>query len=377
LIYKNFVPHGDDSVVVRIRDAGAIILGKTNTSEFGYSATTENLLGEDCRNPWDLTRTSGGSSGGAAVGIAAGLTPLAQGSDGGGSIRIPSSMCGVYGIKPTQGRVPRPYQGPGGWGSFAQDGPIARTVRDAALLLQVIAGPDPNDPTIIQEPPPDFSASLEAGVRSLRLGWCPSPGSVPVDPEVRHVTQAAVNVFSEMGATIEDVEMDLEPEHIRNVFTTIFYSDYAANLGGLVVTRGEEMTPIFRAMVEEAMVWPAAKLSLALREWEWHRALMDALIRRYDLLLMPTIATPAFPVGQRPTIIDGRQVDPVWGFTPFTFLVNMSGHPAASLPCGFSSKGLPIGLQVIGHRGDEAMVLRASGAFEQARPWADRYPVVS
>ncbi|MEE8442781.1 MAG: amidase [Dehalococcoidia bacterium] len=377
LVYKDFVPDADEIVVARIRSAGAIILGKTNTPEFGHSATTENLLGDDGRNPWDPERTSGGSSGGAAAGLAAGLHPLAQGSDGGGSIRIPASLCGVYGIKPTQGRVPRPYPSPGGWGQFSQNGPMARNVRDVALLLQVMAGPDPDDPTSINEPPPDFSASLEAGVRGLRFGWSPDLGSLLVDPEVRRITQEAAKVFETLGASVEDAEVDLDHQQIREVFGTIWISDQAANFGELVTTRGEEITPFFRENVEEALRWPAFKLALALRELEWHRARVDAIVQRYDLLLTPTLATAAFPVGQRPQIIDGEAIDPVWGFTPFTFPINMSGHTAASIPCGFSSEGLPIGLHIIGRRGDEATVLRASAAFEQARPWADRRPVVS
>ena len=377
LIYQDYVPDADEPVVARIRSAGAIILGKTNTPEFGYSGTTENLLGDDCRNPWDPQRTSGGSSGGAAAGLAAGLHPLAQGSDGGGSIRIPSSYCGVYGIKPTQGRVPQPYQGRGGWGPFSQNGPVSRTVRDAALLLQVMAGPDHDDPRTIKDQPPDFSESLESGVRGLRLGWSPDLGSLPIDPEVRRVTYEAVQVLEEQGASVENADVGLDHERLREVVQTIWYSDHAANLGELVATMGDLMTPLFREKVEEAIQWPAARLAYALRDLEWHRARMDAIMQRHDLLLTPVMATPAYPIGQRPAVIDGNAVDPHWGFSPITFLFNMSGHPAASVPCGFSSDGLPIGLHVIGHKEAEATVLRVSAAFERARPWADHCPAVS
>ena len=376
-VYADFVPDADEPVVARIRQAGAIILGKTNTPEFGHSATTENLLGDHGRNPWDTARTSGGSSGGAGAGLAAGMHPLAQGSDGGGSIRIPSSLCGVFGIKPTQGRVPRPYAGPGGWGQFSQNGPMARTVRDAAMLLQVMAGPDPGDPTAIQEPPPDLSARLEEGVRGMRLGWSPDLGSLPIDPEVRRVTSEAAHVFEELGASVEEAEVDLDHDRIREVFSTIWLSDYAANYGSLLASRADDLSPFFRELLEEAVTWPASRLSLALRELEWHRSRMDALVRRYDLLLTPTLATPAFAVGERPDVIDGHAVDPVWGFTPFSFPINMSGHTAASVPCGFSADGMPIGLHIIGRMGDEANVLRASAAFERARPWTDNRPAVS
>ncbi|MSQ22909.1 MAG: amidase [Dehalococcoidia bacterium] len=377
LIYKDFVPDVDEPVVARIRSAGAVILGKTNTPEFGFSATTENLLGDACRNPWNPERTPGGSSGGAGAAVAAGLAPTAQGSDGGGSIRIPCSMCGVYGIKPTFGRVARPYQGPGAWGPLAQNGPITRTVLDAAILLQVMAGHDPLDPTSIKEDPPDFSAVMNAGVRGLRVGWNPDLGGVPVDPEVRRVTAKAVQAFEELGAHVVEAEIPIDHLRLRDVFMTIFLSDYAASFGELLRTRGNEMSPFLREMLLDAVMWPASKLALALHELEWHRARMNTVMEQYDLLLTPTLATPPFPVGQRPSVIDGQDVDPVWAFTPFCFPFNLTGQPAASLPCGFSSEGLPIGLHLIGRLGDEATVLRASAAFEQARPWAQRRPVVS
>ena len=377
LMFKDFVPDVDEILVARVRQAGAIILGKTNTPEFGISATTENLLGDACRNPWDPERTSGGSSGGAAVAVAAGLAPFAQGSDAGGSIRIPASLCGIYGIKPTQGRVPRLYNGPGGWGQLAQNGPMTRTVRDAAMLLQVMAGPDPADPTAIKELVPDFLEATEGGVRGLRIGWSPVMGSVPVDQEVRRVTADSVRVFEGLGAHVEEAEVPLDHQHVRDIFNTIFLSDFAANYGDMLATRGNEMSPFLRDMLMRAVRWPASKLAIALRNLAWHRARMDSVMERYDLLLTPTLATAAFPVGQRPKVIDGQEVEPDWGFTPFCFPINLTGQPAASVPCGFSSEGLPIGLHVIGRRGDDATVLRASAAFEQARPWADRRPVVS
>lgn len=377
LIFQESVPEADELVVTRIRGAGAIILGKTNTPEFGFSATTENLLGDACRNPWDPERTSGGSSGGSASAVAAGLAALAQGSDGGGSIRIPASLCGVYGIKPTFGRVARQYQGPGGWGQLAQNGPITRTVRDAAILLQAMAGPDPADPTAIRESPPDFSARLHAGVKGLRMGWSPNMGSLPVDPEVRQVTSKAVQVLEELGASVEEADLSLDHQNLRDIFMTLFLADYAASYGELLATHGKLMSPFLRQMMEGSVHWPASKLAVALRGLEWHRARMDSLMARYDLLLTPTLATPAFPVGQRPSVIEGQEVDPVWAFTPFCFQVNLSGQPAATVPCGFSSQGLPIGLQVIGRKGDEATVLQASAAFEQAHPWTDRRPVMS
>jgi aspartyl-tRNA(Asn)/glutamyl-tRNA(Gln) amidotransferase subunit A len=374
--YQNFVPDADEVAVARIRSAGAIILGKTNTPEFGLSATTENLLGDACRNPWDPERTSGGSSGGAGAGLAAGLHPLAQGSDGGGSIRIPSSMCGVYGIKPTQGRVPRPYMKPGGWGQFSQNGPMTRSVRDAAILLQVMSGPDAGDPTAISDQNFNFYGSLDNGVRGKKIGWSVNLGSLAVDPEVQSATEKAIRVFEELGANVEEAKIELDHQRIWELFQTVFFSDFAANYNVVLSESSDLLGPSSRAIAQEVSTWPIHKLSLALRELEWHRESIDSVIRNYDVLLTPTLATTAFPIGDPPGVIDGQEVNPRFGFTPFTYPINMSGHPAASVPCGFSLDGLPIGLHIIGQKRDEAGVLQVSAAFESAQPWADKRPVV-
>jgi Asp-tRNA(Asn)/Glu-tRNA(Gln) amidotransferase A subunit family amidase len=377
LLFKDNVPQADAIVAARIRQAGAVILGKTNTPEFGCSATTENRLGDDCRNPWDPERTSGGSSGGAASGLAAGMHPIAQGSDAGGSIRVPSGMCGVFGIKPTQGRVAQSYVGPGGWSTLGQNGPITRTVRDAALLLQVMAGPHPDDPLAIPEAAPDFVAGLEAGVKGMRLGLSLDMGGIPVDPEVRAGVQEAAVAFEGMGASVEEARVELDHEATRQAFMAIFLADYATSLGELYLRDKELFSPLMSRFMEAGIHMPASELAKALRQREWHRWRMETLVSRYDLLLTPTLAVTAFPVGQRPQVIDGQKIDPDWSVTPFTYLFNMSGHPAASIPCGFSSEGLPIGLQIVGQKGDEATVLRAAAAFEAARPWAEVRPPVS
>ena len=377
LALKDFVPDADEVMAARVKNAGAVVLGKTNLPEFGHRPTNENRLGDACRNPWDTTMTSGGSSGGAAAGLAAGLHPLATGTDAGGSIRIPASLCGVYGIRPTQGRVPKFYQPPGGWMVFAQAGPMTHTVRDAAILLQVMAGPDATDPTTLRQPAPDFTAGLDSGIRGLSIGWSPDLGSLPVDPEVRRVTTEAAHAFETLGAKVEEVSVELDHAHILDIFKTIFMSDLAAGAGGLAAARRDELSPSLVALIDEAQSWPASKLALALRELEWHRARISDVVGQYDLLLTPTVATTAFPVGESPSVIDGQSVDPVWGFTPFSYPFNMSGHPAASVPCGFSETGLPIGLQIVGQIGDEAMVLRASAVYESAHPWTNRRPPVA
>jgi aspartyl-tRNA(Asn)/glutamyl-tRNA(Gln) amidotransferase subunit A len=376
VVFRDRVPEFDSVVVERVKQAGAIILGKTNTPEFGQSGTTENKLGDACRNPWNAERTPGGSSGGAAAALASGLCTLATGSDGGGSIRIPASFSGVLGIKPSQGRVPR-Y---GGYGRpaanhFSQSGPMSRTVADTALLLQVLAGPDPRDPTSMREPPDDYLRDLGNGVRGWRIAWSADLGYAGVDPEVVQITEKAARVFEELGALVEDTGLTVEDPFpaFFDVFATATYTSY----GHLLDQHADDFTDYARSTMEYAASLTAADLSRALLRVEQLKRQMDTFFDDYDLLLTPTMAVPAFPIGQRPTVIGGKEVNRFWGYLPFTFPINMSGQTASSVPCGFSSDGMPIGLHLVGPRGAEARVLQASAAFEQARPWAQYRPPVS
>jgi len=376
LVYKDFIPDEDAVVVERLKQAGAIVIGKTNSSEFGQSATTENRLGDDCRNPWDPKRTAGGSSGGAAAAVAAGLAPLAQGSDGGGSIRIPAGFCGVYGLKPTQGRVPG-HGGFGGMPLFSQSGPLARTVRDAALMLAAIAGHDPRDPASLREPPPRFLTALRrrARFKPWRIAWSPDMGYAAVDPVALGAAEAAARVFEELGHSLEEATPPLDDPFA--VFGPIVLADGYAVSGDLLEEHAVELMPYVKAGLERGGQIPAHEYSRALRGLERVRLQMAEFFDQYDLLLTPTLAVPAFPVGKRPRVIAGVKVSALWGAFPFTMPFNLTGNPAASLPCGFSPEGLPLGLQVVGRRGDEATVLRASAAFEEARPWAQKRPPLS
>ena len=372
-LFRDRTPEIDSIVVERVKAAGAIILGKTNTPEFGQSGTTENRVSDPCRNPWNTDRTPGGSSGGAGAALAAGLCTIATGSDGGGSIRIPAAFSGVFGIKPTQHRVPR-Y---GGYGRpaanhFSQSGPMSRTVADTALLLQVLAGPDSRDPNSIKETPPDFSAGLGHGVEGMRIAWTPDYGYAAVDPEVAETTARAARVFEELGATVEDVSLNLEDpfEAFFDVFATATYTSYAHMLEE---HRDEFSEPGLYSMEHGASV-DGARLSRAIHRVDVLGRQMEDFFDTYDLLLSPTMPTPAFEIGRKPSVIGGREVDPMWGFIPFTFPINMTGQTASSVPCGFSADGLPIGLHIVGPRRAEARVLQASAAFERARPWADKRP---
>ena len=377
LIYKEFVPQEDSVVVERVKKAGGVLLGKTNTPEFGLSGTTENRLGDPCRNPWDPSCTTGGSSGGAGAAVAAGLGPLALGSDAGGSIRIPASFCGIFGLKPTRGLIP--YHGGFGkpvFNPFSHMGPMTRTVRDAALFLQALAGFDRRDPNALRGEPPDYLAALDGGVRGLRMAWTKDLGHAPVDPEVAQVCGRAARVFEELGAVVEEPGIAWEDPHPS--FQVLRAANAYAAYGELLETKVDLLTDYLRERVEPGRSVTGVEYTRALRQMQEFTVQVEDLFERYDILLTPTVAVPAFPIGQFPEVIGGRRVEERRrAFYPFTGPFNMTGQPAATVPCGFSSKGLPIGLQIIGRRGEDALVLRVCAAFEEAKPWAEVRPPVS
>ena len=373
LVYQDHVPQHDSIVAERLRQAGAVLLGKTNTPEFGMSGSTENRLGGPCRNPWDPSRTAGGSSGGAAAAVAAGLGPLAIGSDGGGSIRIPSSFCGIYGLKPTRGVVPR-YGGFGRpvFNPLSHLGPMTRTVEDAALLLRAIAGFDRRDPNALRHTPPDYLAGLHDGVRGLKMAWSPNLGYAPVDPEVAQAAAKAARAFEELGATMEEPGLAIEEPGFY--FTISAANSYAA-YGDLLEQKGDLLTEYARDGIARGAAVTGAEYARAVRQMEELTVTVDEWLQRFDILLTPTMPVVAFPIEQFPSQIGGRAIqEPRRGFIPFTYPFNMTGHPAATVPCGFSADGLPIGLHIIGAKDADALVLRVSAAFEEARPWAHRRP---
>lgn len=371
LAYKDFVPDADAPVVERLRRAGAIVLGKANTSEFGQSSTTENKLAGDCRNPWDVSRTPGGSSGGSASAVAAGLGPVALGTDAGGSVRIPSAFCGIYGIKPTWGRVPQKGY-IGGMFQFNQIGPMARTVRDAALLLEVIAGKDLRDPYCLFGAPPHVVRELDRGVKGLRLAWSPDLGFAAIDPEVRAATGKAARVFEGLGCSVEEVALDLYDPF--DIFTPIALAESFQYAGRLLERHADDLMPYVKKAIEAGRTTPAHEYVAALRKRDELTCKMANLFSKYDLLLTPTTCTPPLPIGVRPRTIDDKPVNRLWGAFLMTPQANLTGLPAASVPCGFSRDGLPIGLQIVGRWQQESTILRASAAYEAARPWAGKIP---
>lgn len=365
-LLENFVPDEDATNVARLKGAGAILLGKTNTSEFGFKPLTDNPLFGATRNPWKLDRTSGGSSGGAAAAVASGLGPLALGADGGGSIRIPSSCCGVFGIKPQLGRVPRYPTFPGGE-FITHEGPITRTVRDAALMLDIMAGFHWGDGYSFPSPDTKFANSLRGGVKGLKIAWSPDLGYATVDPQVKAICTQAANQFSNLGAIVQEANPGFPNPEVH--VGTIFGADASAALTALGPLDQiiDKFTSLTSAMLFVSGELKATDYARALFAKQELTVKMGKFFQTYDLLLTPTLPTPPLPVD-----FD----DPI-GFlkwVPFTFPFNLTGQPAASIPAGWTDDGLPVGLQIVGRPFDEATVLRAAAAFELAFPWAHRKP---
>ena len=373
LFHKDRVPMEDSLPVERILGAGAVMLGKTNLPEFGMIGDTTNRLGGPCRNPWNTDRSPGGSTGGGAAAVAAGLCAISQGSDGGGSIRGPSSFCGVYGIKPTLGRVPR--RTGTGYNHFSQHGPLARSVRDAAMMLQVLSGWDSRDHASLRDQPDDYLAAADRPISGLRFGWSPDFGGFPVDSEVKAVAAKAADAFEKMGCTVEEYDISLDAP--SEIFWTLTCAGIYGSFRDYYEEHADDLMPYTRAKIEAGAKVTGAEYAEALGHMSVIRAEFLDKFERFDLLLNPTTGVAAFPAGEPTTEIEGRTVDEYEGYNPFNFNVNMIGHPAASLPCGFTADGLPVGLQVIGRFGDEANVIAASAAFEEVRPWAQYRPPVS
>jgi aspartyl-tRNA(Asn)/glutamyl-tRNA(Gln) amidotransferase subunit A len=379
--YADFVPDEDDVVVERIKAAGAVVIGKTQVPEFGYSGTGQTPLGPPTRNPWNLERTSGGSSAGTGAAVATGVGPFSLGSDGGGSVRIPASFCGLYGIKPTMGVVPlypgtkdHRYPGVSSWESLEHIGPLTRTVADAALVLSVIAGYDDRDRLSIPSDEIDWLRAVHGDLRGVRVAYSPDFGYAAVDPAVRTVVDQAASVFErDLGCTVERADPGWEDPYEALLPLIVCESDLAG-MRRLADELGERMSPHLVDVLR--LDWTAEQLTAAVVR---RKAVYNAawrFFRSYDLLLTPTLAVAPFEHGlQGPPVIDGREVDAFYWLS-FTFPFNFTGQPAATVPAGFTEDGLPIGLQIVGRRRDDALVLRASAAYEAAAPWRDRWPPI-
>lgn len=378
--YADFVPDTDDVCVERLDGAGAISLGKTNASEFGYSATGRNPVFPETRNPWDPTRTPGGSSAGTASAVAAGIVPFALGSDGGGSIRIPAALCGLVGFKASMGRVPvypgcrdQRYPGVSGWESIEHIGPLATTVDDVAMVMAALAGPDPRDRHTIPSCDVDWQAAVRrSDVRGLRIGYTPDFGYLPVDPEVRAAADRAARLFAdELGAEVETF-VPTWPNPAAHFTALIMSETDLVGMRRMAVELGEKMSPHLVAMLDTD--WTAEDFTQALMMRKAVVNEMTATMGRFDLILSPTSAVPAFPVGSEgPTVIDGTTVAPTtWqGFTP---IANLTGQPAISVPSGLTTDGLPLAIQLIGPHLGDGLVLAAAAAYERGARAAGHWP---
>jgi aspartyl-tRNA(Asn)/glutamyl-tRNA(Gln) amidotransferase subunit A len=355
----------DAPAVAHLRAAGAIFLGKTTLPEWGWIGVCHSPLTGVTRNPWHRDRTTGGSSGGAAAAALLNLGVLHLGTDGAGSIRIPAAFTGVFGIKPSYGRVAAYPASP--FGVLAHQGPLTRSVGDAALMLSVIGAPDMRDATAWNTPAPDYLAGLDEGVRGLRVAWSPRLGYVKqLDAAVEAATAKAARVFEELGAHVDEVDPGFaEP---TDILSAIWYGVSASIVNAVPEARRSEMDPGLRAMAEQGVgVSLNDYLAAHARRAELYRHMLR-FHERYDLLLTPQMPIPAFEAG-RVTPADGRFGDDWIGWSPYTYPFNLTGQPAASVPCGFSSDGLPLALQIVGGPRNDALVLRAARAFEAAMPF--------
>ncbi len=354
-------PWSDDApVTARLREHGAVLLGKTTTPEFGWKGVTDSPLTGITRNPWNAKKTPGGSSGGAAAALAAGLGALAVGTDGGGSIRIPCSFTGLFGLKPSFGRVPAWPLSP--FGTVAHIGPMTRSVADAALMLNVLALPDARDWHALPCERRDWRSGLDDGVTDLRIAYSPDLGYAKVDAEVAEIVRKAVAVFTELGARVEEKSPGFaNPDPI---FRTQWFSGAAMLVNAIPAEKRKLVDPGLREVAEQGAKITAAEMHDAQMKRGALGMHMNLFHRDYDLLVTPTLSVAAFDVGLESPPGKKRWID----WTPFSFPFNLTQQPAASIPCGLTRDGLPVGLHLVGPRYGDALVLRAARAFETARP---------
>ncbi len=371
--YRGRMVEQDSTQVGRARRAGAIPLGKTNLPEFGSTAFTKNRLFGVTRNPWNLARTPGGSSGGSSAAVAAGIVPCATGGDGGGSIRIPASYTGLVGLKATFGRVPRGRFEFRDWLDTVSRGPLTRTVRDAAIWLDAVVGYDPYDPDSLQHPGYRFVDGLDETPRRLRVAHLPSFGYGHVAPDVRRVvTEAASALGRALGVDVDQPTVRLTDVGMGWALLNAFQTN--GRLAPMIDGQRDELGRGFLKGVELGARLGAADVARFQQERYQLNAEVADLFARYDLLVTPTCATTAFPAGgPMPDVIDGHKLASPIHAVAFTYPFNMTGHPAISLPAGLGDDGLPIGVQIVAERGEERTLLRVAQAFERARPYP-RWP---
>jgi len=381
---RDFVPDHDSELVARFKRAGLVVLGKTNTPELGLVPTTEPHLFGASRNPWDLERSTGGSSGGSAAAVAAGLVPFAHGNDGGGSIRIPASCCGLFGLKPTRGRTPMGPDVGDVLGGLAADHALTRSVRDSAALLDAIAGPDVGDPYVAPPPARPFLDEVGAPPGRLRIGFAvDAPTGVPIHPDCITAVRDAASLCESLGHDVDEASPEAEAQEVLPAFLTVYATGHASLMEAAARATDrplapEHFEPTTWAIYELGSQQRGADYLLAVMALQRLGRAMGRFHQRFDLWLTPTLAEPPAPLGT----FDPPADDPfapmmrAAAYTPFTALANATGQPAMSVPLVWNAAGLPIGVHFVARLGDEATLFRLAAQLEAARPWAARRPRV-
>jgi amidase len=376
-LHERFVPDEDALSVERLRAAGAILLGKTNTPEFATDVYTTNALFGPTRNPWDARTTAGGSSGGSGAAVAAGMAPLALGTDFGGSVRLPASFCGIVGLRPAPGRIPL-YPAEFAWDTLVAhvQGPMTRTVEDAALMLAVLAGPDDRDPTSHPADGTDYAAAGRAGqsLAGRRFAWCGDLGGlVPVEPEIARLAGDATQALAALGAIVEDVAFDASD--VKEIIAGTRAFAMVARFGERVEAHAARMAEPLVRQVTDARTFDVKAVARAERMRSAYYQRVRALLERHDYIVTPTAGVAAFRIDQPlPSVIGGRPVARFYDAFLFTYAFSVTGLPAISVPCGFTAAGLPVGLQIVGRRLREDRVLEAAAAMAAAAPQHYRRP---
>ena len=369
--FEDNITDFDAPAAKRLREAGAVILGKTNTPAFGHKDMSDNLITEATRNPWKLDRTAGGSSGGAAAAVAAGMGPIALGSDGAGSIRIPAALCGIYGLKPSFGRVPY-APNTDYWASRSHIGPMTRTVDDAALMLEVMAGAHPADPLSLDSDSFSCSINSQMDLSGLRVAWSPDLGYAPVDSQVRTLTAAAARKFEEMGCHVEETRSFWpDPFEWHQV---LYEGTLAAKNADRAAERPDWIDRSMAEAMERGSHYTLVDYAQALEERSAFYEQATAFMSNYDLLLTPAMPCGAWQYDGTVQEIDGQPTPAMLHRLQFVYPMNATGWPAATVPCGFTSDGLPVGLQIIAPWRQDELCLQASAAYERAAPWHAIYP---
>jgi amidase len=371
-IYKDFIPDEDNLVVQRMQRAGAIVVGKTNTPEFGAGSQTFNSVFGATRNPYDLSKTCGGSSGGAAVALACGMVPVASGSDAGGSLRNPAAFCNIVGFRPSIGRVPNPKAG-FGWSTLSTMGCLGRTVADLALSLSTIAGPDRETPLSIDEPGELFARPLERSFKGVRIAWFKDLGGLPFDSRVRSIVDAHRTTFESLGCIVEQAEPDFSPAEIS--FRTLRVWGDAANYGKLLQRHPDAFKKTLKEEIERGSRLTGDGLARAevAHTLMWRR--FQNFLEKYEYFVLPTTQLPPFDVNTPyPTEIAGVHFDNYIDWMKSCWYISATGNPASSVPAGFTPEGLPIGLQIVGRNKQDFAVLQLAHAFEQVTGFGKKHP---